>query len=62
MLGNAITDIIQTDPSRLQDLLKCPAPKNNASMQPVIIGMFAHYSKLIPNFSEKLKTSEYLKV
>lgn len=53
ILGYTITGkTIKPDPERLRPLLDLPAPNSLASLRR-IMGMFAHYSKWVPNFSEK---------
>ncbi|XP_072395075.1 uncharacterized protein [Diabrotica undecimpunctata] len=47
--------VIKPDASRLQPLLKMPPPNDTASLRGVL-GMFAHYSKWIPKFSERVHT------
>ena len=45
---------IRPDPARLQPLRDIPPPEN-LKLQKKIVGLFAYYSKWIPNFSEKIK-------
>lgn len=53
ILGYTITNhIIKPDNERLQPLLDLPPPHDLHSMRRTM-GMFAHYSKWIPNFSEE---------
>ncbi|XP_026315169.1 uncharacterized protein K02A2.6-like [Hyposmocoma kahamanoa] len=54
ILGYNIEDnIIKPDADRLRPLLNLPPPSDLSSLRRVI-GMFAHYSKWILNFSEKV--------
>ncbi|XP_068246856.1 uncharacterized protein [Palaemon carinicauda] len=54
LLGYSIKDgEIRPDPERLQPLLSLPLPKDTASLRRML-GLLAHYSRWIPNFSEKL--------
>ncbi|XP_026317739.1 uncharacterized protein K02A2.6-like [Hyposmocoma kahamanoa] len=54
ILGYNIEDnIIKPDADRLRPLLNLPPPSDLSSLRRVI-GMFAHYSKWISNFSEKV--------
>lgn len=54
LLGYTIQDhVIKPDSERLQPLLKMPPPNDLASLRRTL-GMFAHYSKWIPNFSERI--------
>ena len=55
LLGHMISKgTIRPDPDRLRPLQELPAPHNLAS-QRRIVGIFAHYSKWIPKFSEKVR-------
>ena len=45
---------IRPDPARLQPLRDIPLPEN-LKLQKKTVGLFAYYSKWIPNFSEKIK-------
>ena len=55
VLGYRITNgTLRPDPNRLSSLLDLPAPRNMKEQQRVV-GMFAHYSKWIYNFSEKIQ-------
>ena len=45
---------IRPDPARLQPLRDIPPPEN-MKLQKKTVGLFAYYSKWIPNFSEKIK-------
>lgn len=55
LLGNTISNhTIRPDPNRLQPLLEFPVPNNLASLRRAM-GMFAHYAKYIPNFSNELR-------
>lgn len=54
LLGYLIENgTVKPDPVRLEPLIKLPLPKDSASLKRAI-GMFAHYSKWISNFSEKI--------
>ena len=54
-LGHVISKgTIRPDPDRLRPLQELPAPHNLAS-QARVVGMFSHYSKWIPKFSEKVR-------
>ncbi|XP_063624762.1 uncharacterized protein LOC134796503 [Cydia splendana] len=54
ILGYTIANnVIQPDSARLEPLLNLPPPHDLPSMRRAL-GMFAHYSKWIPNFSEKV--------
>ena len=44
---------IKPDPNRLKGLMDLPIPQNLPSLRRAM-GMFSHYSRWIPNFSEKL--------
>ena len=55
LLGYVISNgTIKPDPDRLKPLLELAAPQNLSS-QRRIVGMFAYYSKWIPQFSEKVR-------
>ena len=55
ILGYLIEDkIIKPDPDRLAPLMNLPIPKDTASLQRTM-GMFAHYCRWIPKFSEKIR-------
>ncbi|XP_063380929.1 uncharacterized protein LOC134667447 [Cydia fagiglandana] len=55
LLGYTIkNNAIQPDENRLKPLLDLPAPENAAALKRVL-GLFAHYSRWIYNFSEKIK-------
>lgn len=55
LLGYSICkNIIKPDEDRIRPLLNLPAPLDSSSMKRVL-GMFAHYSKWISNFSDKIK-------
>ena len=55
ILGHLIENKqIKPDPSRLKPLLDLSPPTSQKSMKRAA-GLFAHYSKWIPNFSEKLQ-------
>jgi hypothetical protein len=45
---------IKPDPDRLKPVLELPIPKDTASLQ-WALGMFAHYCRWIPTFSEKIR-------
>lgn len=49
LIGNRT---LKPDPARLEPLQNLPVPTDKASLQRAV-GMFAHYSKWIPRFSEK---------
>ena len=54
LLGYEIRNrTIRPDPSRLDSLLKLPIPTDSSSLRRVL-GMFAHYARWIPNFSQKI--------
>lgn len=54
LLGYQITDQrIRPDPSRLEPLKNLPVPTDSASLKRAM-GMFAHFAKWIPNFSQKI--------
>ena len=54
LLGYLIEDgIVKPDPSRLKPLLALRPPTNASSLKQVL-GLFAHYAKWIPRFSEKV--------
>ena len=54
LLGYLIENgMLKPDPSRMEPLMKLPLPTDTASLRRTI-GMFAHYSKWIPRFSEKI--------
>ncbi|XP_063625652.1 uncharacterized protein LOC134797361 [Cydia splendana] len=54
ILGYTIANnVIKPDSARLEPLLNLPPPHDLPSMRRAM-GMFAHYSKWIPNFSEKV--------
>ena len=55
LLGHIISKgTIRPDPDRLRPLQELPNPHNLASQRRTV-GMFAHYSKWIPKFSEKVR-------
>lgn len=55
LLGYTIqNNTIRPDENRLKPLLDLPAPENTAAMKRAL-GFFAHYSRWIPNFSERIK-------
>ena len=45
--------LVKPDPDRLKGLMDLPVPQNLPSLRRAM-GMFSHYSRWIPNFSEKL--------
>ena len=54
LLGYTISKgSVKIDPDRLKGLMDLPVPKNLSSLRGAM-GMFFHYSRWIPNFSEKL--------
>ena len=54
LLGYLIENkTLKPDPSRFEPLIKLPLPTDPQSLKRAI-GMFAHYSKWIPSFSEKI--------
>ena len=54
LLGYLIENgTLKPDPDRLQPLLQFPVPTNSSSLKRCI-GMFAHYAKWVPKFSEKV--------
>ncbi|QQP40012.1 Uncharacterized protein FKW44_013906, partial [Caligus rogercresseyi] len=50
VVGNGV---VKPDPERMRPLMKLPPPNNLKSLKRVR-GMFAYYSKWIPNFSDKI--------
>ena len=55
LLGYTIANkIIKPDPARLQPLINLPVPKDGSSLQRAL-GMFSHYCRWIPAFSEKIR-------
>jgi hypothetical protein len=55
LLGYTIENkIIKPDPDRMRPLMNLPAPQNTNSLKRVM-GMFAHFSKWISGFSEKIR-------
>lgn len=55
LLGYVIENsTLKPDPSRLEPLLKLPVPQDISSLRR-IIGMFAHYSRWIPKYSDKIR-------
>ncbi|XP_018403046.1 PREDICTED: uncharacterized protein LOC108779970 [Cyphomyrmex costatus] len=55
LLGYVISNkTIKPNPDRLQPLLDLPIPQDIASLRRVL-GMFSHYCKWIPNFSERVR-------
>ena len=64
LLGYTISKgSVKPDPDRLKGLMNLPVPQNLPSLRRAM-GMFSHYSRWIPNFSEKLhpltKVTRYL--
>ncbi|XP_068240061.1 uncharacterized protein [Palaemon carinicauda] len=58
LLGYSIKDReIRPDLERLRPLLSLPLPKDTASLRRML-GLLAHYSRWIPNFSEMLITDQ----
>ncbi|XP_066907466.1 uncharacterized protein [Halyomorpha halys] len=56
LLGYVISkNLIRPDPDRLKPLLELPLP-NDASSLKRALGLFAHYSKWVPCFSEKISS------
>ena len=54
LLGYTISKgSVKPDPDRLKGLMDLPVPQNLPSFRQAM-GMFSHYSRWIPNFSEKL--------
>lgn len=54
-LGHVIENQkIRPDPERMRPLIEMPAPKNLKAQQRVL-GLLSHYSKWVPNFSEKIR-------
>ena len=54
LLGYTISKgSVNPDPNRLKGLMDLPVPQNLPSLRRAM-GMFSHYSRWIPNFSEKL--------
>ena len=55
LLGHHISNgEIKPDPDRMKPLRELPLPSDTRSLKSVI-GLFSHYSKWIPNFSDKIK-------
>lgn len=55
LLGYTIeNNTIKPDENRLKSLLDLPAPENSAALKRAL-GLFAHYSRWIQNFSERIK-------
>lgn len=62
ILGYNVKDhVIKPDSDRLRPLLSLPPPSDLSSLRRVM-GMFAHYSKWIPNFSERIHTLAHTQV
>lgn len=56
LLGyNIHNNLIKPDESRLKPLLDFPLPNDSSSLKRAL-GMFAHYSKWVPNFSAKIRS------
>ena len=54
LLGYLVShNSIKPDPDRMQPLLGMPAPNNDKSLKSVL-GLFAHYSRWVKNFSDKI--------
>ena len=54
LLGYMIQEgTLKPDPERLRPFLDLPEPRDKSSLKRVI-GMFAHYSRWVPSFSEKI--------
>ena len=54
LLGYLVShNSIKPDPDRIQPLLGMPAPNNDKSLKSVL-GLFAHYSRWVKNFSDKI--------
>ena len=51
LIGNGV---VRPDPERLRPLQELPPPTNVRSHRRAL-GLFAHYAKWIPNFSEKIQ-------
>ena len=57
LLGYLVShNSIKPDPDRIQPLLGMPAPNNDKSLKSVL-GLFAHYSRWVKNFSDKIPVS-----
>ncbi|XP_054267292.1 uncharacterized protein LOC128989427 [Macrosteles quadrilineatus] len=55
LLGHLVShNSIRPDPDRLESLLSLPVPKDQVSLKRVL-GFFAHYSKWIHRFSDKIR-------
>nr|XP_026485607.1 uncharacterized protein LOC113393110 [Vanessa tameamea] len=62
ILGYNIKDqVIRPDADRLRPLTSLPPP-NDLPSQRRIVGMFAHYSRWIPNFSERIHAISHNKI
>lgn len=46
---------VKPDPERLEPLVNLPLPTNAASLTRAL-GMFSHYSKWVPNYSDKIRS------
>lgn len=56
LLGHLVShNDIRPDPERLKPLLEMPPPHNAASLKRVL-GLFAHYSKWITHYSDKIRS------
>ena len=54
LLGYTISKgSVKPDPDRLKELMDLPVPQNSPSLRRAM-GIFSHYSRRFPNFSEKL--------
>ncbi|BES98019.1 multicellular organismal development [Nesidiocoris tenuis] len=55
LLGYRISNgTMKPDPDRLKPLMSLPTPENGPSLQRAL-GMFSHFSKWVPRYSEKLR-------
>ena len=55
MLGYRITyQTINSDPDRVQPLLKTPVPKTSKDLQ-LLVGLFAFYARWVPNYSGRIR-------
>ena len=55
LLGYIVRDgIIKPDPERLKPLMDMPVPRDSSALRRAL-GMFAHYCRWIPGFSEKIR-------
>ena len=51
---NICQSVVKPDPDRLRPLFDMPLPQNSASLKRAI-GLFSHYSKWVPKFSDRLR-------